>query len=211
VTGRLRLKIIGFESHTLANVWIMSYTGIESKARTRHLFIIKDRIKAKNDGPTTEDEVRMYGSHSKRLLVYAACLNSAMIDFESSLREAGMYKHGLKRNLNRVSGLVQKISSALYKGVAKKISEDFCRLYNDVMEDSIFKIDGNILVKQPEKSYNIVMSLIRLTLKENNSIGRFKQMYITALEIAPKMLECGLKDYNLDIAIERALDEVALP
>lgn len=101
--------------------------------------------------------------------------------------------------------------SALFKGVAAQISTDFCRLYNDCMEEAITKMNDGVTIKQPEKAYNIVMSLIRLTMKTNNSIGRFKQNYIDALTTIPKLIECGLKDYNLDIIVVQAIDEITLP
>lgn len=180
-----------------------------SQAKTRHYFKIKPKIDY--DKPVTEEETRLYGNYSKKLLIYGACLNSAMVDLETELSKAGILRHSVKRNFNRVSRLVEKISTALDKGVAQRISKDFCHLYTECMENAILKAGNNIYTKQPEKAYNVVMSLIRLTLDANNNIGRYKQQYITALDKAPALLECGLKDYKLDIAIAQAINEVALP
>lgn len=181
----------------------------ESAIRTRHFFATYKPVR--DDQPATKEETELYGKNSKRLLIYAACLNSAMIDLEIELRKAGILRHAVKRNFGRVSVLVQKISTALYKGVAERISKDFCYVYNSCMESSVSKMCDSLKIKQPEKSYNIVISLIRLTLKSNNSIGRFKQQYITALEKAIPLLECGLKDYKLDVVIEQSVDEMSLP
>ena len=186
----------------------MSYKGIESEARTRHFFIVNDKM-PREVKPTGEAKER-YEKNARRLFIYVACLNSAMIDFETELRKANMFRHGLKRDFNRVSSLIEKASQALFKGMHKYFGDEACREYNNCMEYASEKIDDRLFFAQPEKSYSIVMSLIRLTLKANNGV-LYKQSYIFGLEHAFKMLQCGLKDYHLDVVIEQALDEVALP
>ena len=200
-------NIVGFESHTLAKM-IMSYKRIESEARTRHLFIVNDRMPRQKK--PSKEAIEVYEKNARRLFIYVACLNSAMVDFETELRNVNMFRHSLKRDFNRVSALVEKISQAFYKSMQKVFGQECCREYNSCMEYASSKIDERLFLNQPEKAYSIVMSLIRLTLKANNGVLHVQE-YILGLEHAFKMLDCGLKDYHLDVTIEQALDEVALP
>lgn len=182
--------------------------NIASKIRTRVYF--RNHHNLSDDKPTTKEETRKYGETSKKLLIYAACLNSAMIDLEYALRDAGIFRHGVKRNFNRASRLIEKISTALYKGVAERIGEDFCRTYKSCMESAVLRMNEKLFVPQPNKAYTIVLSLIRLTLNANNRIGRFKQQYITSLENVFPLLEYGLNDYGLDIVIDQVVNEIEL-
>lgn len=178
------------------------------EARTRHFFIVNDKIP--REVKPTEEANEIYEKNARRLFIYVACLNSAMVDFEEELRKANMFRHGLKRDFNRVSSLVEKSSQALFRGMHKVFGDKACREYNNCMEYASKKIDNRLYLVQPEKAYSIVMSLIRLTLKANDGV-LYKQSYILGLEHAFKMLQCGLKDYHLDVTIEQAIDEVALP
>lgn len=179
-----------------------------SKARTRHFFIVND--KKPREVKPTEEANEIYEKNARRLFIYVACLNSAMIDFSTELQKANMFRHGLKRDFNRVSSLVEKSSQALFRGMHKVFGDKACREYNNCMEYASKKIDNRLYLAQPEKAYSIVMSLIRLTLKANDGV-LYQQSYILGLEHAFKMLQCGLNDYHLDVTIEQAIDEVALP
>lgn len=76
-----------------------------SEVRTRHFFANMHKYNMEEQ-PTTKEEIRMYGDNSKKLLMYAACLNSAMVDLETELTEAGLLRHSVKRNFNRASRFI---------------------------------------------------------------------------------------------------------
>ena len=186
----------------------MSYNKDISEARTRHLFIVNDNMPREVKPSREANEI--FEKNARRLFIYVACLNSAMIDFGTELQKANMFRHELKRNFNRVSKLIEKSSSALYNAMHNVFGAEVCREYNNCMEYASEKIDSRLYLEQPERSYSVVMSLIRLTLKANNGV-LYKQDYILGLEHGFKMLQCGLKDYHIDVVIEQAIDEVALP
>ena len=74
--------------------------------------------------------------------------------------------------------------------------------------DTVTKaIDGAILLKAPERAYNIVAALVRLISKINAELRPYNWDFVYARElesIGPKLERLGIKDYHVDEIVEIA-------
>ena len=81
------------------------------------------------------------------------------------------------------------------------------RVYNDRMDAVAQAIDGAVLLKAPERAYNIMAALIRLISKINVTLRPYNWDFFYARElesIEPKLKRLGIKDYHIDEIIEIA-------
>ena len=142
-------------------------------------------------------------------MVSTACLNSFLIDLEDELRGANMYRHQVKHNFNRVTAIVEKITNAFYRGAKNVKGGEFVRDYNIDVDNATMAINERVLLKGPERAYNIVLSLIRIILDTNNKIGRFKRDFVEELRTAFSLLSCcKIKEYNLDFIVRNAIENI---
>lgn len=158
---------------------------------------------------TPRPEDVKYTADAIRMLNYIATLNYAMLDLEEELIEYGMYRHLVKKRVAQTSDLVRGIHEQSWRMLAK-ISDKATREYNDCMDWCYRKVQGAVLLKSPERAYNIVVALCRLVEKYNKKISPC-YLFHPALPIyrIPALLECiKLTDYHIDNIIDMAVDKM---
>lgn len=151
--------------------------------------------------PTKEDE--KYIPKAVRMLTFIACLNYAMLDLGDELSEAGILRHGVKRRYNMAADIVQKAHSEAYRMLIR-ISQQAGREYNDKMDHTYWVIQSCVMLKAPERSYNIVLALVRMIGSLNKELTcRYDFAPARELSKIPGMLaEAGIKDYHIDNIID---------
>lgn len=95
--------------------------------------------------------------------------------------------------------LVQRVHSVAY-GMLVRISEKAGREYNDKMDETYSRIQSCVMLSAPERSYNIVLALIRIIGSLNKELTcRYNFAPARELAAIPSMLsDCGIKDYGID-------------
>lgn len=171
-----------------------------AQQRTRHFFATREFL------PSTLKEQIKHNDNAGILMVSMSCLNSFLIDLEDDLRDAGLFRHEVKHNFNRVSRLVEKLTDAFYSGAKRIKGTDFVHDYNEDVDNATIAINKAVLLQGVERSYNIVLSLIRICLEYNNKIGRFKRDFVEELRTATNLLKyCKIKDRNIDFIVLSAI------
>lgn len=180
----------------------------QAEIRTRHFFIQQEERKATM--PSTIEEQKKHNNNAAILMVGMSCLNAFMIDFETELKRANMFRHEVKHNFNKVSRMVERITNAFYSGAKNVKGGGFVRDYNEDVDNAMVAIDSAILIENPtERAYNIVVSLIRICLDMNNKIGRFKRDFVDELIPALNLLQqCQIKDYKIDFIVRTAIENI---
>ena len=181
-----------------------------STVQTQQELLLCRRMVWHNMQPhTPRPEDVKYTADAIRMLNYIATLNYAMLDLEEELTAAGLFRQDVKRRVNQVSEIVRSIHERSWRMLAK-ISDKATREYNDYMDWCYRKVQGAVLLKSPERAYNIVVALCRLVEKYNNKISPCYK-YHPALPIyrIPALLECiKLTDYRIDNIIDMAVDKM---
>lgn len=154
------------------------------------------------DRPMTETEREVYGERGKKLVVYIACLNDALIDLEMEMEEVGKFRHDVKRRIKMAQEIAMKAHTTLYNALA--VLEGNAGLwYNDRYETSAKEIRENIYLEPPHKAYSIVMALLRLIKKLNDSLGRFVNRPSESLEAITKLMkDMPADDKQIDMLVD---------
>ena len=174
-----------------------------AQQRTRHFFATREFL------PSTLKEQIKHNDNAGILMVSMSCLNSFLIDLEDDLRDAGLFRHEVKHNFNRVSRLVEKLTDAFYSGAKRIKGTDFVHDYNEDVDNATIAINKAVLLQGVERSYNIVLSLIRICLDANNKIGRFRRDFVDDLIPTISWLQCAkIKDYNIDFIVRNAIERI---
>ena len=139
------------------------------------------------DRPMTESEREVYGARGKKLVVYIACLNDALIDLEMELDEVGKFRHDIKRRVKRAQEIAMQAHTTLYNALAR-LEGNAGQWYNERYETSARSIRESIFLDAPDKSYSIAMSLLRLIKRLNDSLGRFVNKPSESLEAISRLI-----------------------
>ncbi len=159
------------------------------------------RVNMQYRKPSEDD--KKYIPKAVRMLTFIAVLNYAMLDLGDELSEAGILRHAVKRRYNMALELVQKAHSEAYRRF-NIINPASARMYNDKMDQTYAVIQSCVMLKSPERSYNIVMALSRMIESLNKFLlARYDFRPARELSKIPGMLsEAGIKDYHIDNIID---------
>lgn len=149
------------------------------------------------------DEERRLAKKAVRMLNYVACLNYAIDDLETDLRQLGIYKGMAARCFKMSERIIINAHSRAYD-MLMSINSRVGREYNAAMDDMWTKIENCVLLPHPERGFNIVVALCRLITKLNKELGhRYYFAPAAAISTIPSKLDvCQIKDYELDRIIE---------
>lgn len=154
------------------------------------------------DRPMTETEREVYGERGKKLVVYIACLNDALIDLEMEMDEVGKFRHEVKRRIKMAQDIAMKAHTTLYNALAV-LEGNAGVWYNDRYETSAKEIRESIYLEPPHKAYSIVMALLRLIKKLNDSLGRFVNRPSESLEAITKLMkDMPADDKQIDMLVD---------
>lgn len=154
--------------------------------------------------PTDRDELvtAMY------MLAYIGAINMALYDLIDELTDAGLYRHAIKRDVNRalkVVGNANNLASSILKAVngGKRV-----RQHSDMWEYAYNKVQDHIKLEPPLRAYNIVRALTRLFTDAYNEVGRkTSHLYLReASDVLQRLVIPSLKEYPIiDTIIKNAV------
>lgn len=174
--------------------------------RTAWMNIQIEERKRRGEFGETEALAEACAAKARRGLEYVACLNSVAIDLEMELTEAGLFRHAAKRTVREIQQIAGRVHQQAWK-MLNDYKAGVGRVYNDRMDAVAQAIDGAVLLKAPERAYNIMAALIRLISKINVTLRPYNWDFFYARElesIEPKLKRLGIKDYHIDEIIEIA-------
>lgn len=154
--------------------------------------------------PEPEAVTEACAAKARRGLEYVACLNSVAIDLEMELTEAGLFRHAVKRTVREIQQIAGRVHQQAWT-MLDNYKRGVGRVYNDRMDTVTKAMDGAILLKAPERAYNIMAALIRITSKVNAELRPYNWDFYYARElegIGAKLERLGIKDYHIDEIIE---------
>lgn len=142
------------------------------------------------------------------MLAYIGAINMALYDLIDELTEAGLYRHAIKRDVNRAlkvtlnaNGLASDILKAVNNG--KRV-----RQHSDMYEYAYNKVQEHINLEPPLRAYNIVRALTRLFTEAYNEVGaKTSHLYLREASEVLKRIEIpSLKEYDIvDTIIKNAV------
>lgn len=155
------------------------------------------------DRPMSEEEREVYGKRGKKLVVYIACLNDALIDLETELEMVGKFRHDVKKRVKQAQSIAMRAHETMYKALDHIEGSNAGKWYNERYEMSAKAISENIYLDAPHKSYSTAMALLRLIKKLNGSLGRFINKPSETLEAIEKlMVGIPAEDKHIDGLID---------
>ena len=158
------------------------------------------------DRPMSPQEREVYGARGKKLVVYIACLNDALIDLEMELEEVGLFRHDVKRRVKRAQDIAMQAHTTLYKAL-DRLEGNAGQWYNNRYEKSAKAIRESIFLDAPHKSYSIIMALLRLIKKLNDSLGRFINKPSESLEAISKLItNIPAEDRHIDGIVDNHIN-----
>lgn len=153
--------------------------------------------------PSAQDVID--NRNAVRMCVLIAMLNSTMWDLRSTLEEAGLFRHRIKRDVTRVHDFVNSTHASLSKIIGPSKTRA-SKQYNSLMDVCVEDVNDAVLIEDAvEKQYNICLSLCRLVCAYNAKL-RSKYHFIPAekfhkLEVLLKGLNISLDD-NIDFIVD---------
>ena len=174
--------------------------------RTAWMNIQIEERKRRGEIEETDALTEACAAKARRGLEYVACLNSVALDLETELTEAGLFRHAAKRTVREIQQIAGRVHQQAWK-MLNDYKAGVGRVYNDRMDAVAQAIDGAVLLKAPERAYNIMAALIRLISKINVTLRPYNWDFVYARElesIGPKLERLGIKDYRIDEIIEIA-------
>lgn len=152
-------------------------------------------------GPSVADT--KYVPIAVRMLTMVACMGYAVIDLETALADAGKLRHQAKLRMGQIRHMTEYAHGTAFN-MLHSINPAASRQYNDQLDWMYGRISACILLPEPEKSYNIVVSLCRLIEKYNSQISsRYDFNPAKPLYKVPALIACAnITDYKLDNVIE---------
>lgn len=155
---------------------------------------LKARIVPVTQPPkATEEEGQKLLPKAVQVILYTACLHSALYDLMEEMTAIGEYRHAKKRNLNECIHRIGYIHNALYKSIGSH-SHYFGQWYNE----------------QLERAYNIVRAFFRLVEQSNEACGRWRcPAVVVHLPDALKLLdrcEFPVEDKHIDFILQNCID-----
>lgn len=174
--------------------------------RTAWMNMQIEEKRRRGEMPEPEAVTEACAAKARRGLEYVACLNSVAIDLEMELTEAGLFRHAVKRTVREIQQIAGRVHQQAWT-MLDNYKRGVGRVYNDRMDTVTGAIDGAILLKAPERAYNIMAALIRIISKINAELRPYNWDFFYARElesIGPKLERLGIKDYHIDEIIKLA-------
>lgn len=142
------------------------------------------------------------------MLAYLGAIDMALIDLQEELENAGLFRHALKYNFNRVVKTVSK-ANGLANCILKAVNNgERVRQYADMYEYAYNATQQRILIDAPHnRSYSIVKALSRLFTEAYNKVGiRTNHRYLgDVANILPLIDVPQFTDHNVDCIIRKAV------
>ena len=69
------------------------------------------------DKPMSKEEREVYGARGKKLVVYIACINDALLDLETELESVGKFRHDVKRRVKQAQEIAMKAHETMWKAL----------------------------------------------------------------------------------------------
>lgn len=182
----------------------ITYAQAQLIKRTAWMNIQIEERKRRGEIEETEALTEACAAKARHGLEYVACLNSVAFDLETELTEAGMFRHAVKRTVREIQQIAGRVHQQAWT-MLDNYKRGVGRVYNDRMDTVTKAIDGAILLKAPERAYNIMAALIRIISKINAELRPYNWDFYYARElegIGAKLERLGIKDYHVDEIIE---------
>lgn len=155
------------------------------------------------DRPMSKEEREVYGERGKKLVVYIACINDALLDLETELESVGKFRHDVKRRVKQAQEIAMKAHTTMYKALANIEGSNAGKWYNERYEASANAIRENVFLDAPDKAYSTIMALLRLVRKLNDSLGRFINRPSESLAAVEKLIkDIPAEDRHIDGLID---------
>ena len=90
------------------------------------------------------------------MLAYIGAIDMALYDLVDELTEAGLYRHALKAQVNRIMRIVAHANGQANAILQRVNDGKRVRQYTDMFEYTYNEIQTHVLLKAPERAYNIV-------------------------------------------------------
>lgn len=129
----------------------------------------------------TDEEAAALTGYVVNAVVYTAVLNGILYDFAKALKADKVRPCGERAVIKRLHDAARYAHDEIYKVFTNAI-DGFGELYNKRYDAVSEAIDQRIHLEGGEKYYNIVLSLLRLIIKNNTACGRYRSPALTALE-----------------------------
>lgn len=141
------------------------------------------------------------------MLAYLGAINMALYDLQDELTDAGLYRHALKAQVNRMMRSVGQANGRANAILQKVNGGQRVRQYADMYEYAYNEVQEHILLTAPERAYNIVRALSRLLIKGYEDIGRRTTfIYLRqTIEVLKRLDIPQIPDRNIDSIIERVV------
>ena len=140
-----------------------------------------------------------------------AALDYAIYDLIEALEDAGKYRFGNKKVVNKARDIIIHAHTKFYNNIYGKFRD--CTDYNNKMDEYYNAINECIgLHDEPlERAYSIVVAMCRLQAEYRNKLIAHSYLPSFEVEKIPTMLEVlGVKDYNLDNIIEQRVKKLRI-
>lgn len=155
--------------------------------------------------PTAEDKRTVLAVC--KLLAFLGAIDMCLMDLESELEAAGLFRHGVKRTIKVAHDSVIRSSGRAWD-ILKRCGGKTPEGYVTCMEGVYGVLGEHILVEAPLRSYNMVRSITRLMGKyyEPSAMGAVWAFIGPTIRLLEKIEVAGLKDYRLDSVIDNSID-----
>lgn len=161
----------------------------------------KDRLK-----PQPADEICT--AKARRGIELVACLNYAALDLEEELTAAGMFRHETKRIVREIQKITARVHQQAWQ-MLNNYKDGVGRVYNGRMDVVYNAINDAVLIAPPERSYNIMLAMVRVIDNINQFLKPRNWDFYYARElqdIIPKLRRINIEDRRLDCIIEKVLE-----
>ena len=152
--------------------------------------------------PSAQDVID--NRNAVRMCVLIAMLNSTMWDLRSTLEDAGLFKHKLKRDVTRVHEFVNSTHASLSKIIGPSMTLAG-KQYNSLMDVCVEDVNNAILIEDAvEKQYNICLSLCRLVGTYDDKM-KSRYGFIPSKEfkkLASILSDVDVVDDNIDFIVD---------
>lgn len=140
-----------------------------------------------------------------------AALDYFVFDFIEALEDAGKYRFGNKRAVNKARDIILEAHTKFYRSIYGKFRD--CTDYNNKMDEYYNAINECVgLHDEPlERAYSIVVAMCRLQAEYRKKLIAHTYLPSFEVERIPAMLEgLGIHDYHLDNIIEQRVRNIKM-
>lgn len=169
--------------------------------RLRHDFNVCQRLPKKLKPPTPAEFRR--NQEAVVMLAYVAAAYKFVDELPTELEAAGMYRHDIKRQANRIEPILKKASRHAEDALKAANNGKASTGYYDVMDAFYEAIDNCISLEAPERAYNILLAMCRNVGIYNQRLDEYH--FVPAYDVAkiPSILaNIPIEDHKLDNIID---------